>query len=70
MSGGYRRKEFASIHINSKRERFYKVPECMQTVEVKRVVNQLFKGKAVVCINLQGKLSIFSEAGFKMEMSK
>ena len=70
MSGGYRKKEFASIHVNSRVKRFYEVPEFMRSEELKRSVNKLFKGKAVVCINPQGSLSIFSEAGFKMEFAK
>lgn len=70
MSGGYRRKEFASIHVNAKIKRFYDVPESMQTVGIKRAVDKLFNGKSVVCINPQGSLSIFSEAGFNMEMTK
>lgn len=70
MSGGYRRKEFASVHVNARVKRFYEVPDRMQTVEIKRAVDKLFNGKAVVCINPQGSLSFFSEAGFIMEMSK
>lgn len=70
MSGGYRRKEFASIHVNARVKRFYEVPGCMQTVEIKRAVNKLFNGKAVVCINPQGSLSIFSEAGILQELAK
>lgn len=70
MSGGYRRKEFASIHVNARVKRFYEVPERMQTVEIKRAVDKLFNRKAVVCINPQGSLSIFSEAGILQELAK
>lgn len=42
----------------------------MQTVEIKGAVDKLFNGKAVVCINPQGSLSIFSEVGILQELAK
>lgn len=49
---------------------FYEIPEFMQTEEIKRSVNELFQGKAFVCSNPKGTVSLFSEAGILDELAK
>ena len=60
----------AEIKLRMAEQGFYEVPEFMWKEELKRSVNELFKGKAYVFINPQGSVSLFSEAGILQELAK
>lgn len=58
------------IKLRMAEKGFYEVPEFMHTEEIKRTVNELFEGKAYVCSNPKGTVSLFSEDGILQELAK
>ena len=60
----------AEMKLRMVEKGFYEVPEFMHTEEIKRAVNELFNGKAYVCSNPKGSISLFSEDGILLELAR